>query len=86
MINFLKNYGIYGLIIIALRALGLAIDKSGVWDYLTVFFVTLRTLVKPLDFMWDFGTSYLLINLCLSLLILVYGFKAVMLVKGIFDK
>lgn len=86
MVDFLKNYGVYGLIILALRGIGEAIDATGVWNFLTNFFVLLRTVIKPLTFMWDFGTSYLLINLCLGLLIVFYGFKATLIIKNVFSK
>lgn len=85
IIIFFKQYGKLGLIIIGLEGVGYGINQLNVWNWLTDFFVLLRMSTRPLDFMWDFQTSWQIITVMISVLTIFYSFKAIMIIKNQFD-
>lgn len=81
--NVIIRSGIVILTISALTLLGNVINDFFFIQWLTTFFVLIRTLIKPLTFIWDFQTSFYLIGLSLSILISYFTFKAFLVIKNI---
>lgn len=81
MTPFLKNTIILSSIIFGLRILGGYINKLSIWDYLTQFFVFIRTLTAPVNFIWDFDTSWQIITIILGILIAYSAFQAILIVR-----
>ena len=84
MTSTIIKTGLTLLLIIVLTWFGNLLNDYFVVDFLTQFFVLLRTVVKPLDFLWDFDTSFTLISWSLSIYLIYIGFKAFLTVRNIF--
>jgi len=66
MINLLKQFVIGSLIILGLYGLGVVVKNIVPWIWLTYFFVLLRTVVRPLNFLWDFTAVWQVFSVVLS--------------------
>lgn len=84
MIKLLKNLAIFSTLIIALKVFGLLIDKLPIWAWLTQFFVFIRTITRPLDFLWHFETSWQIIGLILSILTAYSFVQAYLIIRNNF--
>ena len=69
--------GIYAI----LTVFGNLINNFFLKTYLTQFFVLLRTVVKPLNFLWDFDTSFTLLGLSISILVVYFILKSAFALK-----
>lgn len=85
MTKLLKNLAIISLITSALAGIGYIINQTGIWDWLTHFFVFLRSIVKPMSFLWDFDTTFQILGLALSIMSAIYTLKAALVIKNIFE-
>ena len=72
------------LLLIVLTWFGNILNDYFIVDFLTQFFVLLRTVVKPLDFLWHFETSFTLIGWSISIYFLYIGFKAFLTLRNLF--
>lgn len=69
MIKIIKNLGIFIAIITALKVFGLLINALPIWNWLTQFFVFIKKMVSPVDFIWNFDTTSQIIVVILGILI-----------------
>lgn len=81
MIKFLKNTALISAILLALRGLGGVVNNLAIWDYLTQFFVLIRKVVAPLDFIWSFDTSFEIITIILGILIAYSSLQAFVIIR-----
>lgn len=81
MIKFLKNTALISVILLALRGLGGVVNNLAIWDYLTQFFVLIRKVVSPLDFLWSFDTSFEIITIILGILIAYSSLQAFVIIR-----
>jgi len=84
MINILKNVGIVSLIVSVWAIFSNFINNLFIWEYLTSFFVFMRMLFKPVEFLWNFDTSIEIITLILGILVAYSSFQAVMIIRNNF--
>lgn len=85
ILEFLKKYGLAGMILLGLTALGTVINEVVKWVWLTNFFIILRVAIKPLEFMWDFNTSFIILGASMTIMGAIYTFKAIRVIKALFD-
>lgn len=83
MTAFLARIAMVILSVSALTLLGNIMNDFFFVAWLTNFFTLLRTIVRPLTFIWDFDTSWTLIGLSLSILISYFIFKAFLVIKAL---
>lgn len=76
LITILKKVGLIGSILTALTLLGSSLNVLIPWDWLTYFFVIIRSLVYLFDFMNDTGTMLTIFGLWLSVSIAVWVFRS----------
>lgn len=84
ILRFAKKYVFAIIVSSSLIALGVVFNKLFNWDMLGIFFAFLRNSVKPLDFIWDFDTSFVLIGKAISLFMAYFTFKIILLIKELF--
>lgn len=80
----LIKISIISIIVSVLYFVGNGLNDAWLVPHLTDFFVLLRTVTSPLDFLWDFSTSITLIGLSLGMLLAYYSIKAVITILNIF--
>jgi len=85
MINLFKQIGVAGLVVAGLLALGATLNAIIPWEWLTYFFALIRAVVRPLAFIWDFDSLFEVFGYVLSVLIGIWSFKAVLVVRNFFD-
>ncbi len=82
MIKILIKLAIFGIIITILTVFSNWINNLIIWEYLTQFFVFLRQIIRPMDWLWDFETSWTILGVALSIAIAYLPIKAALIVKN----
>lgn len=86
MTSLIIKIALIPLLLLILGIFGNFLNEAYLINYFTQFFVLLRTVIKPLEFFWDFETSFSLIGWSLSLLILYWTVKIFIVIQNIFTK
>lgn len=69
MTKLLKNLAIISGIILGLKAIGSLINALPIWNWLTQFFIFIKMITAPLDFLWNFQTTWQIITTIFTILI-----------------
>ena len=83
MTSLLIRIGLPAFLYLVLVGIGNAIDLA-LKSYLVQFFVFLRSVVAPLDFIWHFDTTFILLGITLNLFIAYFSFKAFLTLRNLF--
>jgi len=84
MTSLIVKISLIPLLLLSLSFFGSVLNETFLINYFTQFFVFLRTIIKPLNFLWDFETSFALIGWALSLFIAYWAIKIFIIIKNIF--
>lgn len=84
LVQNIIRMAVLGVVLTALVILGNVLNNFLLVEYLTQFFVLVRTITKPLAFLWDFDTSFQLMGYSISVLISYWGIKAILTIKNYF--
>jgi len=83
MTSIIIRVGLIALIYGVLVSLGNVINTYFLVELLTQFFCFLRSIVEPLDFLWDFDTSFILIGWSIGLFTLYFIVKVLLVIKSV---
>jgi len=72
----LKGIALMTILLTGLWGLGVVINNTLVWQWLTDFFTILRRFASGIDFFWDTDTMFTLIGVALGIQVAYWGFKA----------
>lgn len=85
MTSLLIRIGLPAFLYLVLVGIGNAVDLA-LKNYLVQFFVFLRSVVAPLNFIWNFDTTFTLLGLTLTLFIAYFSFKVFLTLKNLFTR
>ena len=80
MFSIVKNVLMVGVITGILWGLGRLVDNIVPWHVITYMFALLRLLVKPIDFLWDTQTMFVLIGIRLFIETIIKSIEAFILI------
>lgn len=80
-----KQLGLVALVFAGLYALGVVINTYVPWIWLTYFFALLRSVVRPVNFIWDTSALFDVLGVAFSLLLGVWVYRGVIAVRNFFS-